>query len=141
MFNPQTQSELTKTTLKRKKDQPRSLVRLAIIFIMCVQTKITKLQAFGKMYDCSKSTKHALSRALSRFATGPRREGQAALVHIKNFLRVSKKQHNFFMLLYLKSCIVYGNSLVTRDILIPVSILQMRRNMTAICFFITRVYF
>ena len=50
--------------------------------------KIVKVFVRGKYFDNLRwNLKHALSRALSRFATGPRREGQAALVHIKLFAR------------------------------------------------------
>ena len=40
--------------------------------------------------------KHALSRALSTFATGPQREGQAALVHIKIFCMSVRRSLGFF---------------------------------------------
>ena len=40
--------------------------------------------------------KHALPRALSRFATGPQREGQAALVHIKIFCTSVRSNLRFF---------------------------------------------
>ena len=48
-----------------------------------------RLEIFLKTEHFSELMLNALSRAMSRFATEPRREGQAALVHLKNFLRVS----------------------------------------------------
>ena len=44
---------------------------------------ITHLPRGKKGYDAG--GQHALSRALSRFATGPQREGRSALVNNKNF--------------------------------------------------------
>ena len=50
--------------------------------------KIYRHELYPKT-STSKVLNHALSRALSRFATEPQREGHAALVHIKQILSVS----------------------------------------------------